>query len=123
MREADVESAFAAHLHERGWDVTTENDDYSEGGAKRGVERIVAEVKGHTTSPGLDIDTLYGQLLRRMTTRHEETRFVVVVPASMVSAATRVPWAIRELLNIARRARRRRRDRHLGRGAVTVRWR
>ena len=34
--------------------------------AERGDERLYAEAKGPTTSPGLDVDTLYGQLLRRM---------------------------------------------------------
>ncbi|MFP3712567.1 hypothetical protein [Puerhibacterium sp. TATVAM-FAB25] len=67
---------------------------------QRGVERIVAEVKGYTTRPGLDVDTLYGQLLRRMASRDEETRFAAVVPPSMAAAATRVPWVIRDLLSV-----------------------
>lgn len=69
MREEEVQAAFVEHLRARGWDVTTENADYTDVVAKRGAERLIAEVKGHTSSPGLDVDTAYGQLLRRMKRR------------------------------------------------------
>lgn len=100
VRESEVEGAFVAHLRERGWDVTTENADYADVIARRGVERIVAEVKGNTSSVGTDVDTLYGQLLRRMGGREEGTRYAVVVPAPLATAATRVPEAVRALLDI-----------------------
>lgn len=100
MREAEVQAAFVVHLMERGWDVTTDNADYVDVLAQRGAERIVAEVKGHTTSPGLDVDTLYGQLLRRMAGRQEATRYAVAVPASLATAALRVPEPVRDLLDI-----------------------
>lgn len=102
MREADVQAAFVTHLQERGWDVFTENADHVDVAAKRGAERIVAEVKGHTTSPGLDVDTMYGQLLRRMREedRDADVRYVVVVPESLVVAATRVPPWVRATLRI-----------------------
>lgn len=35
--------------------------------ATRGAEELRAEVKGETTSCGLDADTAWGQFLRRMT--------------------------------------------------------
>jgi hypothetical protein len=35
--------------------------------ARRGDERLYAEAKGRMAAIGLDVDTLYGQLLRRMT--------------------------------------------------------
>lgn len=34
--------------------------------AERGQERLYAEAKGRTSEIGLDVDILYGQLLRRM---------------------------------------------------------
>jgi hypothetical protein len=74
MKEADVVAAFAAYLIERGWDVTTKNRDFTDVIAKRGAERLIAEAKGHTTSAGLDTDTMFGQLLRRMTTDNQDAR-------------------------------------------------
>lgn len=102
MREADVQAAFVSHLLERGWDVLTESLDHVDVHARRGAERIVAEVKGHTTDPGLDVDTMYGQLLRRMREedRTADVRYAVVVPESVAVAATRVPAWVRADLNI-----------------------
>lgn len=93
MREADVQAAFVSHLLERGWDVLAKSPDPADVHAKRGAERLVAEVKGHTTDPGTDVDTMYGQLLRRMREedRTADVRYAVVVPESMAVAATRVP--------------------------------
>ena len=67
MTEAGVQSAFVEHLRERGWDVTTENVDYTNVITNRGAGCVVAEVEGHTSSPGLDVDTMFGQLLRQDT--------------------------------------------------------
>jgi hypothetical protein len=70
----------------------------------RGDKAIYAEVKGRTKArPGAGLDTLYGQLLRRM--RGEEvgdpnTRFAVVIPTGVEAAALRVPRQVRELLRI-----------------------
>ncbi len=58
---------FATWLTEGGWQVETEVE-WTDVVATRGSERLVGEAKGVTSSPGLDVDTLYGQLLRRMTT-------------------------------------------------------
>ena len=68
--------------------------------AKRGEQRLYAEAKGRTAAIGLDVDTLYGQLLRRMTDPPTQARYVVVVPTVAVSAALRVPGWVRERLHI-----------------------
>ncbi len=47
----------------------------------RGDERLFAEAKGRTAAMGLDIDTMYGQLLRRMPPQATSVRFAIVVPA------------------------------------------
>src|SRR5687768_3110414 len=99
MREVEVQAAFVAHLRERGWDVSTENADHTDVVAKRGSEWILAEVKGNTSSPGLDVDTAYGQLLRRMG-REGDVRYAVVVPESVALAVRRVPRSVRSALDI-----------------------
>ncbi len=69
--------------------------------ATRGAERLYAEVKGRTASVGLDVDTLYGQLLRRMPAEELGSAiFAVVVPDTAVKAAERVPLRIRATLGI-----------------------
>jgi hypothetical protein len=61
--------------------------------AHRGNETIYAEVKGRTKSrPGAGLDTLYGQLLRRMPVEEvgdPNTRFAVVIPTGAEAAALR----------------------------------
>ena len=64
-REHEVEAAFVRWLESNGWKVRTQVD-FADVVAERGDERIVAEPKGITTSAGTDLDTLYGQLLRRV---------------------------------------------------------
>lgn len=69
--------------------------------AERGGHRIFAEAKGSTTSPGLDVDTLYGQLLRRVPPDAVgRDTFAVVVPEVAVKFAERVPVQVRRSLNI-----------------------
>lgn len=60
-----VEQVFAAWLSSQGWQVRRQVG-YMDVVAERNGQRLVAEVKGRTGSPGLDVDTLFGQLLRRM---------------------------------------------------------
>jgi hypothetical protein len=71
---------------------------------RRGNETIYAEVKGRTKGrPGAGLDSLYGQLLRRMPateTGDSSTRFAVVVPTGSEAAALRVPSRVRDLLRI-----------------------
>ena len=67
--------------------------------AERGDQRLVGEAKGVTTSAGLDVDTIYGQVLRRM--REEPgTRYAIIVPEKLIPAASRVPREIRKRLSI-----------------------
>ncbi len=66
--------------------------------ARRDGATLYAEAKGRTTSPGLDVDSRYGQLLRRMTDSDPHARYAVVVPSTAVAATLRVPERIRELL-------------------------
>ena len=65
--------------------------------AKRGAERLVAEVKGITSSPGLDI-TLYGQLFRRMTDL-DGTSYAVRARKARRGCVPR-PVAVRSRINI-----------------------
>jgi hypothetical protein len=101
MIEADVVQHFVTWLRDTGWDVTTEVD-FADVVAHRDDEILVAEAKGTTTSPGLDVDTAYGQLLRRMDTWDDRAgcRYALVVPESARTAAERVHPGIRELLGI-----------------------
>ena len=102
MREADVLDAFCRYLYAHGWTTTTsarEVDVY----ATRGPERLYAEAKGTTAATGLDVDTAYGQLLRRMgedDPGDPAPLYVLVVPAHAERAALRVASRIRQLLGI-----------------------
>lgn len=101
--EARVVHAFGAWLVDRGWAVRYEVE-WLDILAERDGQRLVVEAKGRTSSPGLDIDTAYGQLLRRFPADDSELdTFALVVrdePRS-VRAAVRVPARIRRLLRIA----------------------
>lgn len=90
--------AFCSWLESEGWSVEREVT-FVDVLAKRDGVRLLCEAKGRTTSPGLDVDTMYGQLLRRMTTDKSD-RYAVVIPSSAVGAALRVPEHVRELLRI-----------------------
>ncbi|MGO9692554.1 MAG: hypothetical protein ACLPYO_01785 [Mycobacterium sp.] len=100
MIEAEVQAASVNYLKEGGWDVQTHNDDHADVRARRGDEVLVAEVKGTTSSPGLDVDTAYGQLLRRMGDRPEVVRYALVVPDSARRFALRVLDKVRWRLGI-----------------------
>lgn len=98
--EARVTAAFVRWLRDEGWKVRLEVD-HVDVVAERGDARLYAEVKGRTTAAGLDVDTAYGQLLRRMTdTEPGEVRYGIVVPTSAVNAALRVPGDVRTALGI-----------------------
>ena len=61
-----VVPAFCRWLEAQGWETKTESE-FVDVVAHRGSQSIYAEVKGRTKSrPGAGLDTLYGQLLRRM---------------------------------------------------------
>jgi hypothetical protein len=98
--EARVVVAFHAHLEREGWSVTREAD-FCDLVAVRDGSRLFVEAKGRTTAPGLDIDTMYGQILRRMPFDDDSAaRFAVVVPDVAARAALRVKRRVRELLRI-----------------------
>ncbi|GHD06243.1 hypothetical protein [Zhihengliuella salsuginis] len=99
--EKRVVEAFGKYLAEQGWSVEYEIEycDVRATGPKG--QLLFGEAKGRTAALGLDVDTLYGQLLRRMPAEHlDEARFAVIVPEEAVNAALRVPARIRERLGI-----------------------
>jgi hypothetical protein len=98
--EQRVVDAFCRHLEGDGWVVSREVA-FCDVVAERDGEVIYAEAKGRTKEIGLDVDTLYGQLLRRMPISDASiSRFAVVVPSAAVAAATRVSPRVREMLRI-----------------------
>ncbi|MGH3490228.1 MAG: hypothetical protein ACRDP8_20260 [Actinopolymorphaceae bacterium] len=101
--EDRVIDAFCAYLAADGWSTIREAA-HCDVLATRADERLYAEAKGSTQAPGLDADTMYGQLLRRMTNEHDPavTRYAAVVPdePTVLRAALRVPRRIRALLRI-----------------------
>ena len=100
MNEAQVVRFFCAALLANGWDVTTEVE-YVDVVARRDGQTIYAEAKGHTSSTGTDVDTMYGQLLRRMGDEPEaRARYAVVVPHTALTATLRVPTWVRSRLNL-----------------------
>jgi hypothetical protein len=53
------------------------------------------------TRPGTDVDTMYGQILRRMPIAEDASaRFAVVVPDRALNAALRVSARVRRLLRV-----------------------
>ncbi|MDO8144389.1 MULTISPECIES: hypothetical protein [unclassified Isoptericola] len=101
MKETEVERRFADHLTAQGWKVTLDDPGYVDVIAKRPEERtLVAETTGHTSSPGLDVDTMFGQLLRRMTDLSGATRYAVVVPEDVVPKVRRIPPEVLRTLRI-----------------------
>ncbi len=98
-KETEVVADFVTWLVRDGWSVTTEVD-WVDVIAERDGVRLVGEAKGITSAPGLDVDTMYGQLLRRMTDEDDHTRYAVIVPERVVTAVLRVPDHIRRRLRI-----------------------
>ena len=100
--EALVVEAFCDWLTGQGWSVRTEVD-FVDVAAERDGQRLFAEAKGETSSPGLDVNTAYGQLLSRLPADDDPSaRYALVIrdePRS-VRAAVRVPHRVRALLRI-----------------------
>lgn len=98
--EARVTSAFCAFLEDNGWEVQKELHFVDVAAARAGIT-LLAEVKGRTASPGLDVDTLYGQLLRRIPgSSVGSAMLAVVVPDIAAKFALRVSAEVRTALGI-----------------------
>ena len=102
--EDRVVKAFCRWLTATGWTTIETEKDYVDIVAERGDEKLIAEAKGKTANrPGAGVDTLYGQILRRMPREgnpDQLTRFAVVVPSNAKLAALRVPRRVRAALRI-----------------------
>ncbi len=96
-----VVDAFCRWLEAEGWTVRCEVE-FVDVAAVRGDERLYAEAKGRTAAIGTDVDTLPGQLLRRMPDDDDDVaaRYAVVVPTLALKAALRVPAWVRERLRL-----------------------
>ena len=99
MIESDVVAIFAAWLSHQGWSVRTEVA-FIDVIAERDGITLIGEAKGTTKEAGLDVDTGYGQLLRRMGPEDDARRYALVVPASARKAAERVRREVRDMLKI-----------------------
>lgn len=98
--EARVVDHFVAWLESYRWDTLREQAFVDVMATRQGVT-IYAEAKGRTSSPGLDVDTLYGQLLRRIPADAiGVAHLAVVVPDVALKFALRVHEAVRDALNI-----------------------
>ena len=99
--EERVIQAFCAFLEEQGWETEREVK-FVDVVAQKDGHRIFAEAKGRTAAIGLDVDTMFGQLLRRMPQERPgpDTRFAVVVPTEASAAVERVPAWVRSELGI-----------------------
>jgi hypothetical protein len=98
--EQRVVDAFARYLSERGWAVSPEVE-FCDLVAEREGEQLFVETKGRTAAIGTDVDTMYGQILRRMPlAENPAARFAVVVPTRAEQAALRVPPRVRALLSV-----------------------
>lgn len=96
--ERRVEDAFVAYLEREGWTIQRQAA-FCDVHATRGNDELFAEVKGHTgNSMNLDLDTMFGQLLRRMASK--DARYAVVVPSEAVAGVARVPSWVRDALRI-----------------------
>jgi hypothetical protein len=100
--EAAVVHAFVSWLQADGWQARTEVD-WCDIMATRDGHTLLVEAKGRTSAPGLDVDTAFGQLLRRMGAEDDDSiRYGLVVrdePKS-VRAALRVPRQVLGRLRI-----------------------
>ncbi len=97
--EARVVEAFVRWLETDGWRVQREISWVDVAAEKDGL-KLYAEAKGRTAAIGLDVDTLYGQLLRRIRDDEPAARYAVVVPTAGIAAALRVSPSVRRRLAV-----------------------
>lgn len=100
MKESDVVEHFTRWLEHCGWSIRPAVD-FADVVAERDGITMIAEAKGTTTSPGLNVDTAYGQLLRKIGPDQAKHCYALVVPLSARRPAERVRAQVRALLNIA----------------------
>jgi len=101
--EAAVVEAFSAWLVEQGWECKDlpPHGNYPDIDARHpDGRRLIVEAKGFTRDSGTDLDTGYGQILRRMDGA-PDTAYALVVAKSIVRFAQRVPAEVRNKLGIA----------------------
>lgn len=101
--EAAVVEAFAAWLAGQGWqcaDRPARGNHPAIDAQHPDGRRLIVEAKGFSRDSGADLDTGYGQLLRRMN-GEPGTTYALVVAKSVVRFAQRVPSEVRERLGIA----------------------
>lgn len=97
--EAAVEDAFVSYLEADGWDVRRQVK-YVDVVATKDGRTLKAEVKGRTgPSQGLDTDTMFGQILRRLPEQADEKfTAAAVVPAESISTVHRIPsWVLKRV--------------------------
>lgn len=99
LAERQVVAYFQQRLEADGWHVDLEVG-WVDVVATRAGRTLIAEAKGSTSAPGLDVDTAYGQLLRRMHT-DPATTYAIVVPREAAGAALRVPSHVLEALHVS----------------------
>jgi hypothetical protein len=99
--EARVVDAFVRYLEADGWRVVLSRPSKNEPDvvAVRGDRRLIAEAKGRTMAARTDIDTMYGQILRRIEPAGP-AEYAVVVPTLYADLALEVAPAIRERLRV-----------------------
>ena len=101
--EATVVRVFTAWLVEQGWECREppRYGDHPDIDARHpDGRRLIGEAKGFTRDAGTDVDTGYGELLRRMN-GEPATTYALVVAGSMVRFAERVPSEVRSRLGIS----------------------
>jgi hypothetical protein len=98
--EQRIVEAFCAWLKQDGWTVETEVD-FCDVVAERDGRKLYAEAKGRTAAVGLDVDAMFGQILRRMPLAEDRVAsFAVVVPEEGARAVKRVPDRVMQMLRI-----------------------
>ena len=101
--EDPIVAAFRYRLEQDGWTVTVSRRGHNDPDidARRGSERLIAEVKGRSLKDrGTALDIAYGQLLRRMRDDCARARFAIVVPRHAMKVAERVSASVRARLGI-----------------------
>ena len=97
--EQRIVDAFCRHLEQERWRIEREVESVDVVAEREGV-RMYVEAKGRSASVGLDVDTMYGQILRRMPLEENDARFALVVPVESRRSVLRVNSRVRGLLRL-----------------------